>query len=567
MSHKRLFKISALCSVLVYTAQGLAANPTLENTTNFFDPGRISNQLQQKTLYTPAVTPKPQFAKEPGTIPQGSKIHFVLRDVKFVGNTVFTTKELETVFASSLNHDITLSALQAKVHAITVKYREAGYILSRAFLPPQVIRKGSVTVQIVEGFVSKVAVQGDPGKAKPLLEAYGKHVMQSKPLKFQDLERYALLANDLPGYTIKSVLTPSATTPGGADLTLVVDRRKASGLVSYDNYGTRYIGPLETTVSASLYSIFTGGDLNSGRFTVTSKTKQLHFAELIHDQPVGTQGLRWQLGSDYAETRPGFILTPADIIGRNFLLFTTFNYPWLRERNKNLMLYTRANYQNVTATILGGPFYQDRIRSLVLGGLFDNIDSYHGINTVGLNATHGFPIFGAHDHFYQSRPDGQASYTRLNLNISRLQALNTRWSIFGAIQGQYSFQPLLATEQFGFGGPDFGRGYDPSEIVGDKGAAGKVELRLDTSPSWRFLNAIEYYAFVDAGIIRNISTVGQPAQQSAISTGVGARITFLPQVSGNLFLGKPLTRSVATLDALDRNGTAARIFFQITASI
>lgn len=44
-----------------------------------------------------------------------------------------------------------------------------------------------------------------------------------------------------------------------------------------------------------------------------------------------------------------------------------------------------------------------------------------------------------------------------------------------AATAQTSFgQSLLSPKQFGVGGSQFGRGYDPSEITGDSGVAGKV---------------------------------------------------------------------------------------------
>lgn len=531
------------------------------------DVGRIANQLSAQPTYAPAVSPKMRMPTTNPEISKDSKIRFKLTKVTFAGNTVISTEELNKIFASSINHEISLADLQQMVHQVTVEYREAGYILSRAILPPQTIKNGAVKVQIIEGFISNVTVKGNTGKAQKLLEAYGSHIMQSKPLRFQDLERYALIANDLPGYSIQSVITPSKNVPAGAELTLVAERKKTAFFATYDNFGTRYIGPLETSVGGSLYSLFTGGDVNTARFTVTSRTKELHFFELSHAQPLGSKGARWLFGSNYAETRPEFILTPLEVVGRNFLVFTDLSYPWIRDRSKNFVIHGAANYQNVTSTILGGPFYQDRIRDIVFGFTFDNIDSHHGQNSLGIDVVKGFPILGAADHFYQSRPNGQASYVRGTITASRLQAIGSRFSLLGAMHGQYSCEPLLATEQFGFGGPDFGRGYDPSEIVGDLGVALKLELRLDTVPGFRFLQSVQYYTFLDEGTIWNRSTLGQPNRQSAMSTGIGARFNFMPALSGNFFIGKPLTRSVAVLDALHDNGKMARVFFQVAASV
>jgi hemolysin activation/secretion protein len=541
---------------------------TLQGISNLIDAGRVTKQVQQalprslRPQVKATATPEQTADKA-----KQAKIHFQFNSVIITGNTVFSERELRKIFQPGLGKNIQLSLLQKMVHDITTKYRDSGYILSRAILPPQRIRNGVVRVQIIEGFVSSVTLKGDVGRLQPLLEAYGARIKASKPLKVQTLERYALLANDLPGVNAQSVLTPSKKIPAAADLTLVTTRKIGSAFVSYDNYGTRYIGPNEVSFGGSLYSLIAPGDSNNLRFTVSSHTHELHFAEFTHAQPLGSDGLRWQLGTNYAETRPDFVLTPLQVVGHNTLLFTDFSYPVIRDRSKNLIVHTAANYQNVTSTILGQPFYQDRIRTLVVGATYENIDGWHGINDFGLDITKGFDVAGAHDHELQSRPMGSSIYTRYNLTLSRLQVINQRFSLNATLHGQYASSPLLATEQFGVGGSDIGRGYDPSEIVGDKGVSGKLELRMDTAPGFSFLKGVQYYVFYDAGMIWNNDTVDLIPKESLTSTGVGARFVFMPQVTGNLFIGRPLTQPVATLSALNHNIHQARIFFQFTASM
>ena len=568
----RLFRKSVISlSVLIGTST-VVADPSpvqqIQGLSNFYDAGRVSQQFQQPIVRAPKVAPKAQLEPLKPTISNNAdKIHFKLTKIIIRGNTIFPRKVFSKIFHNSINKNITLADLQMMVHSVTAMYREAGYILTRAILPPQTIQKGVVHVQIVEGYISNVTVKGDVGRLGPLLQGYGEQIKLSRPLQIHVLERYALLANDLPGLSIQTVINPSKTVPAGADLTLVVaTRRRVSGFVSFDNYGTRYIGPNETTVGASLYSIFAPGDSNNLHLSWTSRPTELHFIEFTHAQPIGGRGLHWQIGSDYTTTRPDFILKPLSIIGRNLLVFTDLSYPILRGRSTNFTVHSTFNYQNVTATILAQPFYEDRIRSLVLGGTFDSIDRFHGLSTLSTDVTHGFPILGAKDHENQSRPDGQASYTRINASVGRLQGLTSRFSLYAQVRGQYSFQALLATEQYGVGGPDIGRGYDPSEIVGDRGVSGKVELRMDLNPGWKLLATTQLYGFYDAGVIWNIDSVNLPDKQALTSAGVGARFSFFPQLSGNFFVGKPLTRKVATMTALQHNPFQPRVFFQIALS-
>jgi hemolysin activation/secretion protein len=239
-------------------------------------------------------------------------------------------------------------------------------------------------------------------------------------------------------------------------------------------------------------------------------------------------------------------------------------YPVIMTRQTNFQVHTTANYENVTSWILDGPFYQDRIRSLMGGFYFDTTDSVHGFDTLNVDVTHGFPIFGANDHLLQSRPRGRSKFTIANLNASRLQPFASRFAFYIGLQYQWSANPLLAAEQYSWGGPIYGRGYGPSELVGDRGLGGKAEFRVDTFPDWKFIQAIEFYLFYDAGIVWNLDTLNLLAKQTATSTGFGARVNFIPNyLFGEVYVAKPLTRQDFTLTPPDQNPQQARGFFQL----
>lgn len=536
--------------------------------TNVSDPGLVQKRLGE-TISSPT---KPISAKLEEPVQQEAsspleKIRFKLTKVIIKGNTVYTDEQLQTIFQPYINTVISLAKLQDLVKEVTKKYRRDGYLLSRAIILPQVIKDGVVAIQVVEGFISEVTLQGDLGMSKVLFEKYGQHLTKEKPFQASVLERDMLLMNDTPGFTVKAVIRPSKTVPAGAELVLVTERQKGSGYISYDNFGTRFIGPQEITLSGSLYSTFFPGDINTLRYVTVPHSTELELIEYTHTHPIGINGLRFTLGGNYTATHPLFTLAPLDVFGRSFYAFTDFSYPLLRSRTGNIFVHTALNYENIVSTILGAPFYDDRLRSLVIGGNADGIDRWNGINNIGIELEQGFDILGAEKHVRQSRPLGVPNFTKVSFTGSHLQWFTQRFAIFGAIEGQYALNPLLAAEQFAYGGSDFGRGYDPSQIVGDDGIGAKVELRWNASPAWKYLQAIQPYVFYDAGKIWNRDGVSLPAEQSAMSTGVGARFIFMPSLTGNFYIAKPLTLPVAALQAMGEEGHAIRGFFQVTLTV
>jgi hemolysin activation/secretion protein len=89
-----------------------------------------------------------------------------------------------------------------------------------------------------------------PIKTK-ILEKYSNSIKQQRPLKLSTLERSILLANDLPGISVKSYLAPSKTTVGAADLTIrVEDRKPYEGFFIYDNKVEKAYGPYQSTLGA-----------------------------------------------------------------------------------------------------------------------------------------------------------------------------------------------------------------------------------------------------------------------------------------------------------------------------
>ena len=53
----------------------------------------------------------------------------------------------------------------------------------------------------------------------------------------------------------RAVLSPSADRTGGSNLDVILDRDWIIGEVGLDNYGTKFLGPLQASASAALNSV------------------------------------------------------------------------------------------------------------------------------------------------------------------------------------------------------------------------------------------------------------------------------------------------------------------------
>lgn len=534
-------------------------------------PGRIEKDLEPipESQALPAIKPTQAHTEAP-LGKEAKRIQFKLTQIILEGNHVYSDKQLAAIYQKKLNTDITVEELERIAQAITNYYRNNGYILSRAILPPQHVKNGIVQIKILEGFIDVVRVQGNPKGAGPIVLAYGKRAAKSRPLKVSVLEHYLRLANELPGVEVRAVLEPSKEILGASDLNLVVKTKTFNAYASYDNYGTLYMGPNQMAGGVQAHSIFRSGDITALSYTTTSRPQELKYVDISHETPLGSRGLRFLVDANDARTQPGFLLGALKVSGDAVGFYTGLKYPVIRARDRNLTLDGGLNYTDSGVDLGDSVLYQDHIRSVKMGGSYDFADRLYGSNLIAFHVNQGFNIFGASNHPNSStvsRTGGKAAFTKTILQMSRQQQIYGRFSAFVVTNWQYSREPLLSSEQFGFGGSQLGRGYDPSEIIGDRGASGSVELRMNLSPSWFILQAMQLYTFYDAGVIWNmqdLSTVD--SKQSAASAGIGSRFVFTKNVSGNFMIAQPLTKVITTEDSLGR-GRRPRALFSLVASI
>ena len=255
---------------------------------------RLSNEIAPKKIPTLAV---PSTVNKTVLPSAADKIKFKLNQLNLTGVTVYKQNALEKYYQSYLGKTISLTDLQQIADNITKQYREDGYIISKTIIPAQKISNGIVTLRVIEGYVANVNVAGSPRGARDLLQAYGDKLKAQRPLNINKMERYVLLANDIPGTEVKAVLSPAQNNPdltattGATDITLIGDQHSASGYLTFDNRGTRFLGPNQYSGGISLNSLLRSGDQTTFQGLVTADPKLLQYFRLSHQTPLGTSGL------------------------------------------------------------------------------------------------------------------------------------------------------------------------------------------------------------------------------------------------------------------------------------
>jgi hemolysin activation/secretion protein len=527
-----------------------SAQAQLSQQTGIADPGRAEERLTEERLL-PQAGPKISVKKMSLIeAPAGAEnIKFDFGGFNFDGLSTYTKDELYALYESVMGEEVSLADIYAIANSMTLKYREDGYVLTQVVIPPQTIDNGIVELQVVEGFIDNVIIQGGDLSSSELklIQEYATKLSRGGALNIEDLERNLLLVNDLPGLSARSVISPSTTTPGAADILIIPERNLFEGLVGVNNHGSRFLGPIQLSGVGIVNSALGLNEKITAQIVAAPDAGlELAFGSLTYDQPLGPWGTVVSLSGSITDTDPGLSLRQFDVVGKSRSFSLRAKHPLIRSRNTNMFGRVAFDYRDVDSKNNIELTRKDKIRALRSGVQLDFLDRLMGIavNSIDLEISRGINVLGASEEndANMTRAAGDPQFTKGNLHVQRLQRLTSSFNLVLEGRAQLANKPLLSSEEFGLGGMGSVRGFDPSEVVGDDGIAGKIELQWN-SPS----RETQIFGFVDSGTVWNQdATNSDDKRNSLTSTGVGVRVDLPRKVDVEFVMAAPLNRDIQT---------------------
>jgi len=338
--------------------------------------------------------PMPQFARTAG---QGdSKPLFVLQSVSITGAVAIPKSRLVTAYQLYIGKKVSQADLSTISAAVGDIYREAGFHLSRAMIPPQDIQNGQLHLQVVEGSITEVALKGDGAEQfgiRPMLDA----VLAERPSRLSTLERQLLLINGRPGVRIEdTALEEIGAASGHFRLIVSLKTWHLFSSVGVDNLGSSSVGPWQSYGTAAFNSYLAPGDsLVVNLSTTPGDPRQLAFGRLSYEAPVGTDGVRIGASGYYSEVRPGdFRRLFNDTIKTEWFEIRGSIVP-LQSQKSSLILTAAAGFSNAYENDIFGPIYADHIRTVSLTSDYRLQDNFGGNNYLTVNYRQGIDVFGA----------------------------------------------------------------------------------------------------------------------------------------------------------------------------
>lgn len=514
----------------------------------------------------------PEKAATPRAV---DELEFELKGVKFDGVTRYPERELIELFRPLFGKKTALEAFRERVQLLEDRYRRDGFFLTRVLIPPQQVKDGIFTIQVIEGYISETFVDGAEGPDRVMVERIIAGVRNKKPIDLSSLEQALLVLNDIPGMGASGTLRPGAL-PGSSELVVTLaPPPKMSYSVGLNNFASKTIGPWGMAVNTVIPRPFAQlGSLGLGLSNSAFSFDRLHAVTASYSMPVGASGGVFSMGGLAAVARPAGSIRDLRIYSESWSLSPRFRMPLLRTVQHSFFIDAGLAVSDSQAFINHGtatqaPVSHDRTSVAEFALAYQQSGFLGGNTQVSLNTYQGLDAFGSLDRSEAANPSTQGfkqQFQKQTLSISRQQVLPNRFSLSWLAQGQYARDNLLTGDQAFFGGMGIGRGYDSGVLFGERGFGTLAELRWDFSKPASLglsedvsLQLFTSYDFARATRLANPTTQAAQTSASISSTAFGFRI----RNAKGLSVESMVANANTTIPSNDRKSNP-RLIFSLT---
>jgi hemolysin activation/secretion protein len=479
-------------------------------------------------------------------IPLGAeKITLRLTAMQLEPAGVYDEAVMRKYYQAYVGEVVSLADIFKIAQKMTEQYHQDGYVLSRVIVPEQEIdqQNAVVKLKIIKGRIDRIFIAG-LNENDVFLKAVIDDLQKQNLFNAKELEKKMLMLNQAGDRSIQAFLKPITDRPaeaGAIDLEFRLREQAPTHALSLDNFGSKYNGPWNASW------VFTNGgflrpfDRIGVNALVSLPLEEVGLLNLHYSLPLHQNGLSFETHFGYTRSQPGKELEDLEIKSESVYGGFGLSYPWLWTRQTKIKSDIIFDFNRSRSESLSSLLSKDDIRAIRMSSFYEGYTSEDSYQTAELKLSQGLDILGARETGSDdlSRAEGRSDFTKVELELTRNQALGQNLRARAEVMGQYAFDPLLSSEEFGVGGAHIGRGYDASEIIGDRGVAMSFEISHQNITQGTPVTTTPY-AFYDVGKVWNIDKASTN-DASIASTGVGMRVQNQDALGIDMFIAKPLT--------------------------
>ena len=484
-------------------------------------PGQVQSTLPKQQ--TPPSKSQPAVISQPGPTPSGvapGGPAVKVQGFDITGNSVIPGDVLREQIASYVGQTLTLAQLYDVADVLTRYYRSQGYGLAYVSLPAQTLKGGTVKLQVVEGRVGKITIQGNSRTRTSVLERRTKGLNSGDVYTDDAAERAVLLMNDLPGEQAHVVLSPGAEY-GTSDVLFDVNETRYSGDTSVDDYGRTAIGRWRFNADVNINSLTGSGDQLSAGVT-HAEGNLLNFGKLAYLLPTGSSsnltasfnraeyhvggGAFASLGISGSTQNSGITWQDAVTRTQDHSLYLGFGVTHNTSKNETgAVTQVTTNITLLQLTLFYTRQHEDQSYYSLSGNFWTNGKS----NASGtLN---------------------DAEKAHFEFDGTYVKPFAATWEFIGQAAAAYSVDTLVDSDKYSLGGPGNVRGFQSAEARGDRGLFASGELQRNFTSSAKF--PLGWGFFLDTGKVWT-KAAGLAVASNTTLTSVGTELQLLPSATG-----------------------------------
>ncbi|WHZ14216.1 MAG: hypothetical protein OJF52_001051 [Nitrospira sp.] len=484
----------------------------------------------------------------------------MVKEIQLVGNTAFTAQQMAEVTAPYTNRELTAEDLEGLRLALTYYYINHGYLTSGAVIPEQDVADGILRMQIIEGKLTEVNVEGTKW-FRPSYFQSRINLAAGPPLHVGVLQdRLRLIQANPRIERVNAELLPGSVIGENTLNVKVTEANPFKAWLEFNNYQSPVVGAEQGFVTLAHRNLLGFGDtlsLQYGRSAGINPMLNFRYEVPVnaHDTTVAFQYRRF----DFKVTEDPFEVL--DIKNKAEIFGFSVRHPVYRTVEQEFALsLTGEHARNETLVggmpqelLLGSPGGRFRVTSLRFGQEYARRSAEQVFSALSRFSV-GIGALGATANGDPNLPDarffswlGEAQWIR-QLPVLRSQLISR-----GIVQ--LSNDHLFPLEQIAVGGRYSVRGYREFTLIRDNAAMGSVEVRVPVYQTKAGVDTVFLAPFFDVGHgwQTTVNTPGTPPKTLA-SLGIGAIWNFWRGSRFEVYYGKQLKRFDTGRDNLQDHG-------------
>jgi hemolysin activation/secretion protein len=523
-----------------------------------------------KAVATGAAAPSPSVAPGAAAAPAQKPApaeRFDIDDFAVRGADKLPEIDLDEAIYPFLGPNKSADDVEKARAALEKAYHDKGYQTVSVSVPAQNTQGKVITLQVTELKVGRLRVKNSRYFDLDRIKAGAPSLKEGTVPNFNDVTKDIVALNQWPDRRVTPALR-AGVTPGTVDVDLNVDdKAPLHASVEVNNRQSPNTSGLRVTSTVHYDDLWQLGHSLSFSYQVAPQRRQdaevfsgSYLARIPEVDWLSVLFYAVNSKSDVATVGGTNVVGPGQIYGGRAVITLPARDNFFHTLSAGL------DYKHFDQTVnLGTNGFSSPVTYYPLVASYSA--TFQGDKfTTQLNASVTYntrPVSSSPTDFDNKRFDASPSFAHLNADLSHTQELPQGFQLYGKVQGQVADGPLVSSEQLSVGGLDTVRGYLESEVLGDNGVVGNLEVRSPDvgsmlqkqvkgeagqgAPHFTTFNEWRFFAFTDAGKATVLNPL--PEQQSQFdlwSYGIGARFKVFDGFNGMIAYSVPMISQAYT---------------------